>query len=95
MNTKIYIVVDTDNSNIEYRGAISRTISIIIGYFGSKNILPSTDNEPSIIISGIVTPEDIINIKNDVDNDSINYLIIENYDNSPARNGIFITLPKE
>lgn len=75
-HTKIIIMVNSDNENLNYNSVIYFVKSEIIKYFGTKNVTNEEASQPFINILCEVTNEDLNYINKSINNDFINLFAI-------------------
>lgn len=75
-HTKIIILINSNNGNLNYNTTIYSIKLEIIKYFGIKNILGDILSQPYIHLSCEVTNEDLKEILKNIDNESVDLLAI-------------------
>lgn len=71
MKSVIFIIVNSNNSNVNYIGAVKHAKTIIREYLGSKYVKEDEPEAPCIKLSCEVTQDDIHQIYRIMDSDNI------------------------
>ena len=86
------ILVEVDDSNINYSNLVAYTKSEIISYFGTRNAFNPYQSWANIVVTSEVTQDDINELIQKIDNPSVRLLAIKAYDESTRINGDIIDL---
>lgn len=92
METALWIIISSDNSNIVYPTIVATVKSEIIKYFGTKNCEPNDKELPVILVTCEVTQNDINAIKRILENDSVHLVALVGASASDRVNGDIIDL---
>lgn len=97
MKNAIFILVECDNANINYRETIPFVKKLCNEYFGNKHFNSGFDHDPICFTDEVITNEDISNIYELIgDNSSIRLFGINNFVGTNLKvNNIFTFPPNE